>query len=108
VIKFIEISILDRVSGSGAINARDTLFTQTKNSYMKFQCQDKRRLKMNKFKAWLLSGLMAFLFTGMILFGGSDIIFPIPWGQLIGVCCGVTLLTIVKIVERKYPNGPWN
>ena len=62
---------------------------------------------MNKFKAWLLSGLMALLFTGMILFGGSDIIFPIPWGQLIGVCCGVVLLIIVKIIERRPHNGPF-
>ena len=63
---------------------------------------------MNKFKAWLLSGLMALLFVGMLLFGGSDIVFPIPWGQLIGACCGVALLIIIKAVERKHPNGPFN
>ena len=63
---------------------------------------------MYKFKAWLLSGLMALLFTGGILFSGSDIIFPIPWGQLIGVILLVVLLIIVKLVERKPPNGPFN
>ena len=63
---------------------------------------------MNKFKAFLLSGIMALLFTGMILFGGSDVIFPIPWGQLVGVCCGIVLLIIVKVVERKHPNGPFD
>ena len=63
---------------------------------------------MNKFKAFLLSGLMAILFTGMLLFGGSDVIFPIPWGQLIGACCGVALLIIVNWVRRRTHHGPFN
>jgi len=61
---------------------------------------------MHKLKAWSLSGFMALLFAGMILFGSSDVIFPIPWGQLIGVWCGVFLLIVVKWVERKFPNDP--
>ncbi len=38
-----------------------------------------------KFKTWLLSGVMALLFAGGFLFAGGDVIFPIPWGQIIGV-----------------------
>ena len=62
---------------------------------------------MHKFKAFLLSGLMALLFTGAILFSGSDVLFPIPWGQVIGAALWVALFFTVKIISRRFPNGPF-
>ena len=61
---------------------------------------------MHKFKAFLLSGFMAFLFAGGLLLGGSDFV-KIPWGQFIAVIMWVVLLIMVKTIQRKHPNGPW-
>ena len=48
----------------------------------------------NRFKAGILSGIMAVLFSGGILLGGSEFV-GFPWGPLAGACCFVILGIIV-------------